>query len=955
MLPNTHRYRQIIRRARAIAWLLPLLGTAASAQVAATSTPAAANSASDPIKLSVFEVTSDKDVGYAASTAMSGTRTNEKLENLPNSISVMTQDFLQDLALNNYFDAVDFAASAENIYNDLGSVGAIVGARSGNQVNIRGLATVRQLRDGFPWYLSTDSYNTERIEFSRGPGGLAYGDVDAGGIINIASKRATFQRKGEVQVRYDNFGTRRYSTDFNQPLLPGRLGLRVNAIHSEVEMFKQRMGRDLEGYAGALRFEPFKHHRTQIDAVYETGNTTYHLGHLGPTDSRIAYIPGTGNANLDADPNRAGVQVNGVGMAQLRAITSTIHAIVDVGGVINNWQSSATNTFRSTITSTAAAATAATDPQNPNRFPLRRVPESLIPLSEDWAGPDNKQNAKFYAYTIELKHSFSDRLNVLFAHNGQVDDTFRKQTYSSLASVGGLVGRSVHVDVNQMLPNPNGPGTVTNPNYGQMFIVHAPLYNPDGHQIANWRGQAVYDAKLPLGVSQRLVVAGNYRHETNYSDNFSYSLTKEAIAKFGFTGVSAYYTNNLAYPIHYLRDGNGDDALGWSVRPGVTQLFRNNAGSGTNRRLDQSLTSGSVSLLGVYFKGRVRTSLGLSREHWLQSASLASTADITNFNQQTFLRADGSRIPNDGIAKLDVPVFPFANNWSTNQTYGGVWHVVPWLSLTAGYFESSQFSDNYGIDLTGAALAPLTGEGVDFSARLHLFSGKIDATVTHFRTQQENLNSAVDATARDELNPLLAKPFVNLVDYRDCTSTGWEYQITANVTRRWTLLATYSNNNTEYTRFYPLLGRLVSEARKTAQSRGLNPDDATAITREYLQEQDGNVAAAKRATASLTTRYTFTEGRLKGFSTGVAARYARGKPRAGVTIAGVEVLPAIDTDDYILTNPFFYYTRRFGRTTWRFQLNINNVFGVKSDQGNSYTWARYTEPRQYVSTVTVGF
>jgi hypothetical protein len=31
------------------------------------------------------------------------------------------------------------------------------------------------------------------------------------------------------------------------------------------------------------------------------------------------------------------------------------------------------------------------------------------------------------------------------------------------------------------------------------------------------------------------------------------------------------------------------------------------------------------------------------------------------------------------------------------------------------------------------------------------------------------------------------------------------------------------------------------------------------------------------------------------------------------------------------------------------------VFDEKIDVGNSYTWARYTEPRQYVTTLTVAF
>jgi hypothetical protein len=644
-------------------------------------------------------------------------------------------------------------------------------------------------------------------------------------------------------------------------------------------------------------------------------------------------------------------------MQQLRAPTAVAHAIVDVGGVINNWQSTAQNTFRITVTNTAAAATSTTDPQNPNRFPLRRIPESIIPLREDWAGPDNKMASKYHAFTVELKHAFTDRLSGLVAFNVQFDETVRKQTYSSLASVGGVAGRSVHVDVNPILPDPNGPGTVTNPNYGQMFIVHAPLYNPDGHDILGGRGQFVYDAALPWGITQRLALGANYRHEENYQDNYGYSLTREEIARRGFTtGQAAYFNNNLVYPIHYLRDGNSDARLGWSVRPGITQLFRHNAGSGVNRRLDQSLTSGYANLLGSYFKGRVRTSLGLSRDHWLQSASRPTTADTTQFNQQTFFNADGTRIPNDGIRKLtNVPVFPFANKWTTNQTYGAVWHALPWLSLTAGYFESAQFSDNYGTDLTGGALVPLTGEGVDLTARLKLLGGKVELTVTRFETKQENLNASLVAEVRDELAPLLAVPFANLVDYRDRTSSGWEFQVVSNLTRQWTLLAGFSNNRTEFTRFFPLLERYLTEARATARARGLDPDGATTLTRDYLEDQEGAISVTKRATASLTTRYSFNEGRLKGVTAGAAARWARGRDRAGVTISGVQVLPPITTDDYVLVNPFVAYRRRQGRLNWTFQLNVNNVLDAKVDVGNGYGWARYTEPRQYVTTVTVGF
>ena len=75
--------------------MIALLMVSVSAQVDPSGSTSV-DVSKDPVQLSPFEVNSDKDIGYAASTAMSGTRTNEKLENLPNSISVMTQEFIQD-------------------------------------------------------------------------------------------------------------------------------------------------------------------------------------------------------------------------------------------------------------------------------------------------------------------------------------------------------------------------------------------------------------------------------------------------------------------------------------------------------------------------------------------------------------------------------------------------------------------------------------------------------------------------------------------------------------------------------------------------------------------------------------------------------------------------------------------------------------------------------------------
>ena len=90
------------------------------------------------------------------------------------------------------------------------------------------------------------------------------------------------------------------------------------------------------------------------------------------------------------------------------------------------------------------------------------------------------------------------------------------------------------------------------------------------------------------------------------------------------------------------------------------------------------------------------------------------------------------------------------------------------------------------------------------------------------------------------------------------------------------------------------------------------------------------------------------------------ARFA--KNSALTRLAGVEVLPPIRSESYILTNPFVSYRRKFGRFNWTLQLNVNNVLDQRELIVNNIhprTLApltyRYQDPRQFVLTNTFGF
>ncbi|MEO5959289.1 MAG: hypothetical protein ABIR80_09245, partial [Opitutaceae bacterium] len=406
--------------------------------------------------------------------------------------------------------------------------------------------------------------------------------------------------------------------------------------------------------------------------------------------------------------------------------------------------------------------------------------------------------------------------------------------------------------------------------------------------------------------------------------------------------------------VHYLADGNSDDALRLRVEPGVTTFYR----TGSNQlRFDQTLGSGSLTTLGSFFGGRLHTSAGVSRDYFRLNTNRPPTT-LAATGESQLVDLDNQPIANP--TGYNVPYRPYNRSYSTNRTYGGVLRVKPWLMLAGGYFESSLFTDSLSLELSGRPRQPRTGEGTELSLRFALLENRVNATLTRFSTRPENYPVGVSSSVTSSVNALLPADarILGTNDYVDALTKGWELELQTNLSRGWTLRATYSTNRARYDResAFPLLNDYLAVARETAQARGLSPENATRIAQQFMEQTiEGASGSVRRQTANLATRYSFTSGKFKGSAIGVSARYALGKERAALSSGGVVVLPAKRTDDYVLVNPFVSHRRRIGKIGVALQLNVNNVFGVHSDQGNSQTWPRYTEPRQYITTATVDF
>lgn len=227
-----------------LASALTLLPAAAWAQAAPT--PAAADRSTteekklvedkDLVVLSPFRVSTDKDKGYKATNATSGTRLDAPIKDVPLSLEVVTNDFMRDTGATNLRDALRYSSgiilsSQNDALVDMtqldglnsGSAGAndTRGAtKNQNQTTqkIRGFVVDQVLRDGFRRQMAADWINIDRVEVVRGPSSLLYGVGSFGGVINYQTKRPQQIEHVYFGATAGDNGLRRGEFDFTGPL-----------------------------------------------------------------------------------------------------------------------------------------------------------------------------------------------------------------------------------------------------------------------------------------------------------------------------------------------------------------------------------------------------------------------------------------------------------------------------------------------------------------------------------------------------------------------------------------------------------------------------------------------------------------------------------------------------------------------------------------------------------------
>lgn len=247
---------------RSLPCLSMALGAATGPAAAQTAPAPAAPVRDEPVELSPFIIATERDTGWSANDTLSANRTKQALKDVPVNIDAITRDFMEDLGLDSADDVALFVA---NVY----ALPIMENDNHKGNFSFRGLAQTNNVsRNYFRWYIPSDTYNVERIDFGKGSNSLIFGEVEPGGQGAVFTKRPLLRNFGEFYGQYTNEGAYRFQLDVNRRLRPD-LALRFNAVRRLQRTFQDASDYRFGGETIALAWQPFR--RTGIRLEFEQG------------------------------------------------------------------------------------------------------------------------------------------------------------------------------------------------------------------------------------------------------------------------------------------------------------------------------------------------------------------------------------------------------------------------------------------------------------------------------------------------------------------------------------------------------------------------------------------------------------------------------------------------------------------------------------------------------------
>ncbi len=919
----------------------------------------------DAVVLSPFQVNTSRDSGYVASSTLAGTRLNSEIWDTPAAISVFTSEFLSDIGALDVKSSLNFALNASEDTSNY--TGNFLAANDVN-IQIRGFVEAAVGRNYFTWRLSSDVFNVERVDFSRGPNSVLFGVGAPGGIVNTTSKRALIGRDvSQLRTRIGSWEDYRAEIDYSKTLLKEKLAVRANLLWQDKNDWREFQSSERRAGAFAATYRPFKSTEIRLDGEYGDVNQV----HVQPYPAGEGFVGweaagrlisttyGQAANGTTANPNPrfvwdpfAGVGPVSWNGSRIAAVGPRASALANIGASV--------------------------------------IDESKHPRWAAISGPGWTNDFYYFNYAAFLEQRVGENLSFEAAFNRQRESKSQNRP----TGFGEVVLR---VDPNAFRPvASNALGVVTateaNPNVGRYYIegVNYGLLIAD-RTIDDYRLTTSY--RLDLSRRNRWLGRHDLAALVSRTNTFNRddTLDNRNVTPAGNTAFPLDLTNgnNQILRRSYIDFSNPDPRWHGLADPnryrltgqgGITEAFVRVADAGRDflARTDTSM----IASQSRWLDGRIVITGGLRRDRlrvWTDTIDLDNDGDL-NEHREAVTRLYPRRQQN-GQKAFDQ---------GDTKTFGTVVHPLPWLAVF--YNQSNSFRPQTNQDINGALIGNRQGEGRDYGLRFRLWDNKINASVARYTTDDLNAAVGYDNNFNNFMNSIWrAIGQSNLQraaasDSQDLSGEGIEVEITANPTRNWRLAINAAQTQQIASSLYPRNGVYLESNRalwmqNSGQLLGSeivgsipNPDPVTggpATVLTALREVDiiysaitAGAGSTRRQlreyTGNIFTAYTFggREGFLRGLTVGGGANY-RGKGVVGFDTSrnnAVILGPA-----YTLANAMLSYEWRMRKSrAVKVQLNVDNLFNeskpilTDASQLQEFRYVFQT-PRRFAVTTTLSF
>ncbi len=176
-------------------------------------------------KIELDEVTISENGNYLSSKSayyktrtQSATKTDTPNREIAQSVSVITNQTLEDLNFVKLDDALDYVSGLSR-QNNFGGLYDNYSVRGFQGHENTGLSTLKNgFSDNRGYNIPRDTVNIESIEFLKGPSGSLYGNSEPGGTLNVVTKQPTFDNKHSIKTDIGSYDFYRVALDSTAPI-----------------------------------------------------------------------------------------------------------------------------------------------------------------------------------------------------------------------------------------------------------------------------------------------------------------------------------------------------------------------------------------------------------------------------------------------------------------------------------------------------------------------------------------------------------------------------------------------------------------------------------------------------------------------------------------------------------------------------------------------------------------